>query len=89
MKPKKCELFKYLGKIITEYGYHDDPANTDALDKINKHPSTIGELRSLLGFLGYYRSAIKDYARIVKPLYDIISDPKDNNQEQVRKVRGY
>ena len=33
---------------------------------------TIGELRSVLGLLGYYRCYVKDFARKVKPLYDIM-----------------
>lgn len=82
LNPKKCVLFKqkveYLGKVITAEGYHDNPLNTEAVDKLRKAPSTVGELRSLLGFLGYYRSSIKDFARIAKPLYDLIVKPNES-----------
>ena len=53
-----------------------DSATSDVLDNINKTPRTVGELRSLLGFLGYFHSLIKDFARVLKPLYDLISNFK-------------
>ena len=56
LRADKCNLFKrsvkYLGKIITSEGYYDDPATTEAVEKLKKPPSTVGELRSLLGFWG-------------------------------------
>ena len=35
-------------------------------------PHNVKTLRSFLGFTGYYRRYIKDYARIVKPLNDLL-----------------
>ena len=97
LNPEKCLLFrksvKYLGKIISEDGHRDDPVTTEVLDKI-KPPGTIGDLRKLLGFLGYYRSSIKNFARIVKPLYDLIAlptDPDINKRKQKnvsKKTKG-
>ena len=85
LNPEKCHLFqksvKYLGKIISADGYRDDPTNTEALSKI-KPPETVRDLRKLLGFLGYYRSSIKNFARIVKPLYDLLVIPKDDVQQK-------
>ena len=90
LNPKKCKLFKhsvkYLGKIITADGYYDDPATTEAIDKLKKPPTTVGELRSLLGFLGYYRQSIKNFARIAKPLYDLISKPRE--EEPAKKMKN-
>lgn len=34
-------------------------------------PQTLKQLRSFLGFAGYYRRFIKDYSKIVKPLNDL------------------
>ena len=39
------------------------------------NPKTVGELRRILGFAGYYRSFIADFALIAKPLYDLIRNP--------------
>jgi len=80
LNPDKCDLFrrkvKYLGKIISSDGYQDDPAKTEALNSLLVTPTTIGDLRKILGFIGYYRSSIKDFSRKVKPLYDLLSQPK-------------
>ena len=58
-KSKNCILFKpeikYLGKIISEKGCKDDPINTKAIEKLREPPKTVGDLRKLLEFLGYYR----------------------------------
>ena len=39
LKTKKCILFNpeinYLGKIISEKGYKDDPINTEAIEKLH------------------------------------------------------
>lgn len=78
LKASKCVFskreVKYLGNIISEEGYHADPANTSQLDKYRKPPNTIKELRSLLGFLGYYRKYVENFARKIKPLYDLLTE---------------
>lgn len=77
LKGSKCDLFKrkvkYLGRIISENGYQADEADADALNKFKEPPKTIGELRSLLGFIGYYRNFVKDFSRKVKHLYDLLT----------------
>ena len=59
----KCNFFKqevrYLGRLISVNGYSSDPIDTNALEKFRCPPKTIGELRSLLGFLGYYRCYVR------------------------------
>ena len=59
---------KYLGKIILEKGYRDDPSKVEAITKLKQNPLNIGELRKLLGFLNYYCSSICDFSRKAKPL---------------------
>ena len=63
---------KYLGHILSADGYRIDSASNEVIDKLKKIPKTVGELRSLLGFIGYYRSFIKDFSRRAKPLYDLL-----------------
>ena len=58
--------------MISEDGYRPDPADTEAIDKAKEQPATIGDLRSKLGFLGYYRTYIKDFSRKLKPGYDLL-----------------
>ena len=70
---KKCEFFKteirYLGRLISEEGYRPDPSNVEALNNCKIPPKIVGELHSLLGYLGYYRTYVKDFSRKMKPLY--------------------
>ena len=73
---EKCVFAKtevrYLGRLISGKGYRPDPQDTQALEKFRSAPKNIGELRSLLGFLGYFRSYVKDFSQKVKPLYDLL-----------------
>ena len=77
LKAEKCILFKpeikYLGKIISEKGYKDDPINTEAIEKLRESTKTVGDLQKLLGFLGYYRQSIEKSSQKPKPIYDILS----------------
>ena len=76
LNPEKCNLFKkevkYLGRIVSNEGYKVDPADSEALEKFREKPKTVGDLRKLLGFVGYYRSFVKDFAKKMKPLYDLL-----------------
>ena len=76
LRAEKCEFGKrevrYLGRLISGKGYRPDPKDTQALEKFRTPPSNIGELRSLLGFLGYFRCYVKDFSQKVKPLYDLL-----------------
>ena len=82
LKPEKCNFFQrevnYLGQIVSAEGYRLDPGKTEAVRALkDSEPKTIGELRKLLGLLGYYRRYIKDFARIAKPLFDLLQAPPD------------
>lgn len=74
LKASKCEFFKtsvrYLGHVVSCNGVETDPDKIEALASWPK-PHNIKTLRSFLGFTGYYRRFIKDYAKIVKPLNDL------------------
>ena len=76
LRSAKCAFAKqevrYLGRLISANGYRPDPEETEALEKFREPPQTIGELRSLLGFLGYYRTYVKGFASLVKPMYDLL-----------------
>ena len=76
LRAEKCEFAKrevrYLGRLISGEGYRPDPEDTKALEEFRNPPSNIGELRSLLGFLGYFRCYVKDFSQKVKPLYDLL-----------------
>ena len=59
LRAKKCFFFKnevkYLGKIISEEGYRDNPIDAEAFQKLKQKPSNVEDLPKLLGFAGYHR----------------------------------
>ena len=87
LRADKCVFVKpevrYLGRLISANGYRPDPSDTKALERFRTPPKTIGELRSLLGFFGYYRCYVKNFARKMKPLYDILKVEKSDNLKSV------
>ena len=77
LKASKCKFFQrevcYLGHIISESGYKPSLSNIEAITSLqHKPPKTIGELRKLLGLLGYYRKYIPGFAKTAKPLTDLL-----------------
>ena len=77
LRPNKCELFRgevrYLGRLVSADGHRPDPSDIMAVKSIGERkPETVGDLRKLLGLLGYYRSYIQDFSRIAKPLYELL-----------------
>ena len=77
VKAKKCSLFKrkvsYLGRIVSKGGYCLDPKNIAAVTQLKKTtPKNIGDIRRLLGLLGYFRRYIDNFSRKAKPLNDLL-----------------
>lgn len=62
-----------------------DPEDSKALEKFREPPKNVGELRSLLGFLGYYRCYVKNFAQIVKPLYTLLKDDVASGKVETKK----
>jgi transposase InsO family protein len=76
LSPEKCVFFqtsvRYLGHIVSRSGVQTDPEKISAL-KTWPVPQTLRELKSFLGFAGYYRRFVKGYSSIVKPLHSLTS----------------
>lgn len=74
LSPEKCRFFqtsvRYLGHIVSRNGVETDPQKTEAL-KTWPRPQTLKDLRSFLGFTGYYRRFVEGYSKIVKPLTNL------------------
>ena len=91
LNPEKCVFFqdevKYLGHVVSAEGYKVDSVSDEVVDKLKESPQTVGDLRSLLGFVGYYRSFIRDFSKKAKPLYDLLCKDKSGNVE-VGKKKG-
>ena len=80
LKARKCKMFKkevnYLGRIVSAAGYRVDPSNVKAVLALKEtNPKTVGDVRKLLGLLGYYRKYIQDFSRIAQPLFELLKTP--------------
>lgn len=56
LTPRKCELFKnqvtFLRRLVTKDGHTMDPADISPVQALKqRNPTTIGEVRKLLGFI--------------------------------------
>ena len=75
LKASKCEFFRtqvtYLGHVVSEDGIKTDPEKLKVL-KDWPIPKSVKDVRKFLGFAGYYRRFVKGFARIVRPLNDLL-----------------
>ena len=88
---KKCNLFRkeaqYLGHILSEDGYRVEGANDEVIDRLKEAPKSVSELRSLLGFIGYFRSFIQDFSRKAKLLYDLLCKDKEKGKSKKKSLQ--
>lgn len=60
--------------MVSDEGYTMDPAEIAPVQTLKERtPSTVGDLRKMLGFLSYYRSYIPNFSRIAQPLYQLLT----------------
>jgi hypothetical protein len=74
LKLSKCEFHKkrieYLGVVLEHGQVQMDPTKVKGVaDWIR--PQNAKDVRSFLGFTGFYRYFIKDYSKIARPLIDL------------------
>ena len=75
LQPTKCEFLRrevvYLGNVITEEGVKPDPKKIQCV--VNYPiPTNVKDVKSFLGFVGYYRSFIKNVSKKAKPLTNLL-----------------
>ena len=93
LHPSKCHFFqreiRYLGYIVSSSRIHCffvkdtlflRPEKIKAVQSWPA-PTNIDELRRFLGFIGFYRIFIQDFAKIARPLHNLLGGP-------VKKRRG-
>ena len=87
-------LFKrevnYLGQIVSAAGYRLDHSNVEAVRTLkDSKPSTVGEVRKLLGLLGYYRRYIQNFAKIAHPLLQLLQATSEDVTKLARKSKQH
>lgn len=74
---EKCHMMMMEGVILGHYIFVDgiqvDPANIEVMILLST-PCTQTELRSFLGYAGYYCKFINFFSQIAVPLYDLIGN---------------
>jgi len=74
----------YIGTIMSQEGVSTDPRKTEAVTTWPT-PTTVTALRSFLGFCGYYRHFVKDYAKVVFPLTQLLSGYPPHTKRSKKK----
>ena len=90
LSPTKCAFLrnsiKYLGHIISERGVETDPDKITAVTNWAT-PNSNEELQSFLGFCNYYRRFIHEYAKIVRPLEDLLRLANTNTRKKTIELK--
>ena len=88
LKPSKCNFFQteisYLGHQVSAAGMRPENVNVQGIAEIAPATTFTG-ICQYLGATGFYRRFIKGYAKIAKPLQDLISD--DNSKLKKEEVQ--
>ena len=78
LNQSKCSFFqkevKYLGHIISRDGVATDPSKTEKVTTWPT-PTSVRETQQFLGFAGYYRRFVKDFAQIARSLHRLTERP--------------
>ena len=73
-KFNKCEFWLsrvgFLGHVVSADGIYVDPQKVEAVANWEK-PTTMTEVRSFLGLVGYYRRFIEGFSKIAGPLHGL------------------
>ena len=89
MKPSKCFFFReeieYLGHVVCEKGIATNPKKVEAVPKCPT-PQTMYDVRSFLGFVGYYRRFIKNFIKIDKPIREVITGLENQSKRTAKKT---
>ena len=82
LKREKCHFFRekieYLGHTVTPEGIRPCDDKVEAVWRLQP-PTTVREVKGLIGFASYYRRYVPNFSRIVKPLTALTRKNKEFN----------
>ena len=89
LKPSKCFFFRdeieYLGHVVSGKGISTNPKKIEAVTNWPT-PITVYDIRSFLGFVGYYRRFIKNFSKITKPIREVITGLENQSKRTAKKT---
>ena len=89
LKVEKCQFFRrevtYLGHTISAEGISCEKGKVEAVRDWSV-PTTTAELRSFLGFAGYYRRFIKGFSRLAGPLHDVVAEANQGSKKKSANI---
>ena len=89
LKPSKCHFFReeieYLGHVVSGKGISTNPKKVEAVAKWPT-PKTVYDVRSFLGFVGYYRRFIRNFSKIAKPIREVIPGLENQSKRSAKKT---
>ena len=75
LKPSKCIFFKkevgYLGHVVSEQGIAADPKKLEIIQNWPT-PQTVHDVRSFLGYSGYYRKFAHNFSKLAKGMSNLL-----------------
>jgi hypothetical protein len=75
LQPDKCEFLRkevtFLGHKVSEKGVEPDTRKVEAIENYPR-PTTVKQLKSFLGLVGYYRRFIAQFSTIAAPLHRLL-----------------
>ena len=89
LKASKCQFLRrevtYLGHTISADGVSCESGKVECVQNWPT-PTTTKDLRSFLGYAGYYRRFINRFARIAGPLHDLVSEGAKHSKKKAGDV---
>lgn len=73
---------EFLGYIIGANGIKPNQKKIETINKFPE-PKSIKEIRSFLGMMGYYRRFVKDFAKIAKPLTNLLRGEGNSSNKKI------
>ena len=88
-KPSKYNFLRtqisYLGHLVFKEGISTEPSKIEAVKNWPK-PKTLNDIRSFLGFVGYYRKFIQNFSSKARPFSDLLQGQELSKESFWRKL---
>ena len=83
-KSKLCfSVVEWLEMVIDRSGIRPAPSKTEAITQLSQ-PSTVEEVRVLLGMAGYLRKFVPNYSSVLAPISDLLRDSRFRSKKARR-----